>query len=61
MRIGCVFAPLTGSHLQIAGAGPWEIHPVQRASVDARLGEVKAGGNDYQVPGRTAVVFVEPR
>jgi len=38
-----------------------EMHPVQKTSVDARLQTVKLGTDGFRIPGRTSVVFVEPR
>ena len=44
-----------------AGAVVMEKHPVHKDSVDARLKEVRSGRDGFRIPGRTAVVFVEPR
>jgi hypothetical protein len=40
--------------------GPWELHPVQRASSDPIVREASydAGGHTFTVPARTTAVFV---
>jgi len=53
----------TDSHQSyfIDGASRFELHPVQRSSLDSRLAQAGFNAGSFEVPARTTAVFVKPQ